>query len=174
MYFILYDMSVDPVERLNIGPLNLYFERPLVLWSQCKCGQKLHTTSLFAGRSCEHIYWQGSAGKFGCVHNHVSIHGLTAVCVPSAVRSRWVLAKRQKQRVCETDRTYSESERECVHSWPYPAGCGLRKASVRATCVGGVSQTETQAGKQDTHSHRHEHTHIQYIDGHTSSISWAL
>lgn len=54
MYFILQDMSVDPVEMLNNGPLNLYFERPLVLWSQCK---RLHTTSLFAGRSCEHIYW---------------------------------------------------------------------------------------------------------------------
>lgn len=30
------------------------------------------------------------------------------------------------------------TERECVHSWPYPVGCGLRKASFGVTCVGGV------------------------------------
>lgn len=57
--------------------------------------------------------------------------------------------------MCETDR---QTERECVHSWSYPVGCGLRKTSVRATCVGGVRQTEMQAtGHTLSQGHRQTH-----------------
>lgn len=66
-------------------------------------------------------------------------------------------AENDRKRVCETDK---RREGECVHSWPYPVGCGLRKASVGATCVGGVSQTETQAWTH-TLTDINTHTHAQ-------------
>lgn len=59
-------------------------------------------------------------------------------------------ADREEVRVPKT-----EGRRECVHSWHYPVSRGLRKASVRTTRVGGVSQTETQAWTLDTHTHTH-------------------
>lgn len=53
--------------------------------------------------------------------------------------------------------------RECGHSWSYTVGCGLRKASVRATCVGGVSKTETHwavRGQEHTSATTHKHRNI--------------
>lgn len=56
-------------------------------------------------------------------------------------------ADREEVRVPKT-----EGRGECVHSWHCPVSRGLRKASVRTTRVGGVSQTETQAWTLDTHT----------------------
>lgn len=51
------------------------------------------------------------------------------------------VGQKEKERACETDKQ-RETEGDSVHSWPCPVGCGLRKATVGVTCVGGVSQTE--------------------------------
>lgn len=63
------------------------------------------------------------------------------------------IANRQKVKLGDRQKV-----RECVHSWPFPVGCRLRKASVGATCVGGVSQTERHRPARAMNAHLHGHT----------------
>lgn len=117
VYFILHSMSVDPVEMLNTGPLNLYFERPLVLWSQCKSGQRLHTTSLFAGRSCVNTFT--GTGLQGNLAVYTSALRFMAwrPCVYRALWGQGEFSQRDRSRECAklTGRTVRARENVFIH-----------------------------------------------------------
>lgn len=74
--------------------------------------------------------------------NTVHVYSSGSEWLISALRPRRSLVHGQSKKGMMANRERNwEADRnsECVHSWPYPVDCGLRKASVGATCVGGVS-----------------------------------